>query len=426
MAQKFVPLDDAAKQLGISKERLNELREGGKVRAYRDGTSWKFRSEDLAALSGELTPAKDPSVSDIALEAIDEPSDPADSILVSDAEVGGSPNRPPSTVIGEKKGRSAGESDLELALDEGSSKDAAGSSRSAAGASDVLAAGSGSNVLGPSETPPVPSGKFEDLDEIDIDLETESSKIHSDIDLPKSRPGQQESDLQLVDSGVGGASPSGSGGSEIRLAEDEDDDLVLSESGSDVTLSPGDSGINLISPSDSGLALDDLDLDLSGSSSAGKLELDEGSEEQVVLEEEPESRGKSAAKDDDFLLTPLGEAGEDDSSSQVIELDSEAEFQESTAIITDRPEETAVLEPVDEEEGVFTDTGAGMPIGMAPVAAPAQPVEFTGANIAFLILCLVVLAICGIMMLDLLRQIWSWDQPFSINGTLIEALNFFD
>jgi excisionase family DNA binding protein len=426
MAQKFVPLEDAAKQLGISKERLNELREGGKVRAYRDGASWKFRSEDLSALSDELAPAKDPSVSDIALEALDEPSDPADSILVSDAEVGESPNRPPSTVIGEKRGKSAGDSDLELALDEGSSKGGLGSGRSSAGASDVLASASGSNVLGPSETPPVPSGKFEDLDEIDIDLETESSKIHSDIDLPRGKSTERESDLQLVDSGIGGPSPSGSGGSEIRLAEDEDDDLVLSESGSDVTLAPGDSGINLISPSDSGLALDDLDLDLAGSS-ASKLELDEAGEEQVVLEEEPPRRTKSAAKDDDFLLTPLGEAGEDDSSSQVIELDSEAELHESTAIITDRPEETAILEPVEEEEeGVFAERGAAVPLGMAPVGVPAQAIEFSGANVAFLILCLVVLALCGIMMLDLLRQIWSWDQPFSINSTLIEALNFFD
>src|SRR5688500_16228522 len=105
MAQKFVPLDDAAKQLGISKERLNELREKGKVRAYRDGASWKFRSEDLAALSRELTAGKDPSVSYLALEALEEPSDPADSILVSDAEVGESPNRPPSTVIGQQKGK---------------------------------------------------------------------------------------------------------------------------------------------------------------------------------------------------------------------------------------------------------------------------------------------------------------------------------
>jgi excisionase family DNA binding protein len=428
MAQKFVPLDDAADHLGISKERLNELREAGKVRAYRDGTSWKFRAEDLTALSKELTAPKDPSVSDLALEALEDPSDPSDSILVSDAEVGGPPNRPPSTVIGEKKkGKSASESDLELTLEEEFPRQGRGDSRSAA-TSDVLASSSGSHVLGPSETPPVPSGKFEDLDEIEIDLETESSKIQSDFDLPKPpsrRAAEEESDLRIVESGVHERRSSGAKGtveeSGIRLAEDEEDDLVLSESGgSDVTLSPGDSGINLVSPADSGLALDELDLDLGG---AGISSLDIAeSAEKIQIEEEPVARSRTARKDDDFLLTPLGEAGEEDSSSQVIELDSAAELQESAAMLTERTDETAVLEPVEDEDQVVLEERRGL----APAAIlPAEAVHFTGANVAFLSVCVLILAVCGLMTLDLLRNIWSWSQPYSVNSWLMESLNFF-
>ena len=37
MAQKFTSLEEAADQLGISKDLLTQLREAGKVRAYRDG-----------------------------------------------------------------------------------------------------------------------------------------------------------------------------------------------------------------------------------------------------------------------------------------------------------------------------------------------------------------------------------------------------
>ena len=108
MAQKFVPLDDAADQLGISKERLNELREAGKVRAYRDGTSWKFRGEDLTALSKELAAPKDPSVSDLALEALEDPSDPH--------QVGPPPRIvEPCRDIGEKPARSF---DAEHAVEE--------------------------------------------------------------------------------------------------------------------------------------------------------------------------------------------------------------------------------------------------------------------------------------------------------------------
>ena len=43
MAQRFVSLEDAAKELGVSKDRLSELREDGKVRAYRYGASSGLR-----------------------------------------------------------------------------------------------------------------------------------------------------------------------------------------------------------------------------------------------------------------------------------------------------------------------------------------------------------------------------------------------
>src|SRR5262245_57597197 len=66
MAQKFVSLDEAATQLGITKDRLNELREDGRVRAYRDGASWKFRADDVEKLASEGLPA-DASSSDLAL-----------------------------------------------------------------------------------------------------------------------------------------------------------------------------------------------------------------------------------------------------------------------------------------------------------------------------------------------------------------------
>ena len=66
MAQKFTSLEDAATQLGISKDRLNQLREAGKVRAYRDGASWKFRSDDIDKLATTGIPQIDASSSDLA------------------------------------------------------------------------------------------------------------------------------------------------------------------------------------------------------------------------------------------------------------------------------------------------------------------------------------------------------------------------
>ena len=51
MAQRFLSLEEAADQLGVPKERLLALRERNKVTGYKDGTSWKFRSEAIEKLA---------------------------------------------------------------------------------------------------------------------------------------------------------------------------------------------------------------------------------------------------------------------------------------------------------------------------------------------------------------------------------------
>src|SRR5436305_14459480 len=71
MAQKFTSLDEAANQLSISKDRLNQLREAGKVRAYKDGASWKFRAEDIEKFAVEGLPEIEPPPSDLALDLDD-------------------------------------------------------------------------------------------------------------------------------------------------------------------------------------------------------------------------------------------------------------------------------------------------------------------------------------------------------------------
>ena len=84
MAQKFFSLEEAADQLGISKDRLLALREANKVTGYKDGASWKFRSEAIEKLAAEGVPSIDASPSDLALNLDDEDDDfrfPADSSL---------------------------------------------------------------------------------------------------------------------------------------------------------------------------------------------------------------------------------------------------------------------------------------------------------------------------------------------------------
>ena len=200
---------------------------------------------------------------------------------------------------------------------------------------------------------PSPSGNFEDLEELEVDLEAESSRILAPDDVAKAQAaakaaassktspapeqvGRHErsrsralgSDLSVAGSDINLGGKEGSSGALAGLSAlelDDDDDQVLGD-GSDVTLSGESSGINIISPSDSGLALDEVPLDLSGSAPIGSsLDLGMGSsisEDDVSLEPLAINVGPES-KVGDFQLTPLGDDDGDDEkdSSQIIALD---------------------------------------------------------------------------------------------------------
>jgi excisionase family DNA binding protein len=497
MAQKFVSLDEAATQIGISKDRLNELREDGKVRAYRDGTSWKFRADDVekfvaeglppagsdisltveekpaeAPASGELSDlslgsdlelgddvalgsdlqfdlGEDESLaspaSDIGLDDLDEPTVPVDgpaegevlavddddeddltdSILLSENELGESTDRPPSTIIG--KAEMAADLDLELAK----------SDSDAAAMSDVrLAEPSTSNVFVPGAhesgldiEPPSLSDNFGGLEELEIDLEAESSRILSPEDVDKAQQAAQAkptpakpaemSDLELAssDSSVAGALDSSASGSDLGISGlsaleiDSDDDDVLGD-GSDITLSSESSGINIISPSDSGLALDDASLSMgSGSPIASGLDLGPMSDAEVELQ--PLEVAEEDAGAEPFALTPFGEESSEDEedSSQVIPLD---EVSEDDELLGASPRVSA---------DALGDEFGAIGTSVMSVSEPAVDVPFSMANIAGLSFCIVLLMMCGMMVFDLLRNMWSWDQVYTINSSLMDQLS---
>ena len=50
---KLIPIEEAAKFLGLSVDRLNELRENNEVFGYRDGTTWKFKLSELERVAGQ-------------------------------------------------------------------------------------------------------------------------------------------------------------------------------------------------------------------------------------------------------------------------------------------------------------------------------------------------------------------------------------
>lgn len=531
---QFVSFEDALAKLNISPERLNELRESNMLRSYRDGSSWKFRGDEIERMVTEGVPELPPpsdislvdpsdlvdaeplpdlslddelelaelpdldvsdtpqsgepdesavdlkiddpevaspgselelagledtvtaSPSDIALEALDEPSDPTDSILLSEEELGESVTGSLSTIIG-RKDLDLPDADLELELEDVTDDEDTKLSAST-GASDVLSSKvGGSGVLDDVDEPSDAKKAFKDLEELEIDLAAESSLALNPAEVADARKQAEkslttpsDSDLLLSDD-IEVGDENNMGSTDVRLEELEnvelaaaddgdvdleladDDDLILADAGgSDITLDSGDSGINLVTPSDSGLALDDIPLDVGGSAILSSLSL-EGSDPEFSLlgsdvGDAAAASGAGLQTDDDFQLTPLSEGGLDDgdSSSQVIALDADlGGFEDGAALLEDgfpaEPDEGVVLsdefgeEPVDMGMGPYGATAA------VPVAA-TEGIRFDGVTMGLLACCTLLMILGGLMSLDLVRNVWTWNDNLAINSSLLEAI----
>lgn len=366
MAGKFLSMEEAASQLGISAEHLRELTQKYEVNGLRDGASFKYKPEEIERARSKLFPGKGDAsdsgdLTDLPIEIATDDGD--DIVLLSEVELGESGPGTSATVIGPAGGRAAQEgsdisiftqdSDLQLAKPIGQKP---GSDLILGGASDL-----------------------------GLDL-------GSALNLSPAK----------------GASDSG-----INLsAVDDEDELVLHSPGSsDITLSPGDSGISLASPADSGLSLDEP-LNLAGS---GK-EFDLAGDDLLTLDEGSDVKMKA---DDEFLLTPSEEGGEEDSDSsgsQVIVIDSDsADFTDGGMLEEDTG---GGLTPISAAPtGSFGMAAAGQAV--APVAREAG---YSGLQIVSLSFCVLFMCLCGMMMIDITRNMWAWNGEMAVNSAMMDAI----
>ena len=80
------------------------------------------------------------------------------------------------------------------------------------------------------------------------------------------------------------------------------------------------------------------------------------------------------------------------------------------------------------EEDPFTEVTEEAPavtpsaVSSAAAAAPAEEGDFSAWNIVGLSMLSAFMAICGLLALDVIRNIWSWNQPFSVNSSLMDFL----
>jgi hypothetical protein len=318
-----------------------------------------------------------------------------------------------------------GGSDLELTGD--SDLDLGAEVLAGAGESDLLLAGA--SGITPGDTGRLDTrGKSSDLefatDDLDIDVTDSGSALDlGDEELVLDGESALDGDIALAgDSGINIGKPSDSG---IDLANADE------------------SGISVAPKGDSGFMLEDEDaMQLEGGSSADSLALPEDIDV-VSLEEEltdPDA-ATQLKSDEDFDLTPVEGAVEDesDSGSQVIALDTEALDADAATQLGGPPGFAPIdMEPV---ESVITEEPADagfaetLPAGQQPglVTAPyAQQPQFptqelpeapyTGWQVGSLAIVALMLAFAGILMMDVVRNIWSFNEPYGASTSIMNSI----
>lgn len=277
---KFVSFEDAVKSLGVTAEKLNEMRERGDIHAYRDGITWKFRDTEIDRVLRDMEGGGSGTGSGISGFNLD-----------LDDDAGGS-----GTMAGKPSLSGLGsEINLDDALSAGSGLSGAKSDIGAMFDGDDLSFDLASGI---GKQPAKPEGKK---------VDPKKAAAESGLNL--------DDDLELTT------------GSALDLSN-EDDDLVLGEKpDSDITRNPAGSGIGLAKPADSGLSLDEpLEL---GGSSVDDFALGEESGVEIGAKAAAEAVSGIGA-DDDFVLTPLQSTEDDeDSGSQVIALDEDSPLGEA-------------------------------------------------------------------------------------------------
>jgi hypothetical protein len=437
MAGKFVDLNEAAKMIGVTAESLVEMRSKGAIFGYRDGASWKFKVDEVERVirergveardsdSGILNANDDEFEnlisglsSKILADKAQEESGPG-AVLISEQELGVSATGQ-STIIGKGKEAEQRPSDSDLRLADDSSKDILGPSDSN---KDILGGGSDKLIEAPSNK---------------LDLASASDVLHgSDIHVAAGSGTGEMPALQK---------PGSSGGlhldDDLSLGEDNDigsSDSALDEEirpksgsktgssgkGSDVTLGAGDSGINL-SPSDSGLSLEEEPLDLGGGSGVESLELPED-EDVIAMETEAADQDQPTQlkADNEFLLSAGDtlEEDESDSGSQVIALEDSESFDQDAATMlkTEGGLGADVFQPLGAEgalEGAAPGMGAAQPVyvQVASVEAP-----YSVWNVLSLGVVAGMLALSGMMMVDVMLNMWAFGGTSSVSTGIMDV-----
>ncbi len=419
----YIQLDEAAKLLNISVDALKEMIVRQEIYGLRDGASMKFKPDEIERVRNELSG-----------DVLDD--DPGgSSVLLSERAIGAAGSKIGSTLGGSANADE--DSDLQLSDNDDDSDELTFESDVGL----VADPGSGSGVRLVNKNMPLPGDEDDDeVLELSSDSDSGSSLLLSDLNLDGisnsgsgvSTPGSgmsigSDSDLNVLsskNSTSGGASDigdliRGDSDQDIQL-DDNESDLVL---GGDSALSlKSESGINLTSPSDSGLSLEDEPLDLAGTGISGLGLSDEigsgvGSDPSASAVASGSASGISGidfASAEDFQLSPSGGFDvEDDSGSQVIELEDSADFAGMSPDGLGGMDDANAMGFDDADGGVVGFDTDEAPTGYAVAAGPV--VDFSWWEVGLLLLVIMMLGLSGILMTDIARNMWAAAEGSTTN-----------
>jgi hypothetical protein len=296
----------------------------------------------------------------------------------------------------------------------------------------------------PASTIDAPVDSEDDLDLFDSD----DDMILEDAPTAKSTAPTRDDDFSFDDDELGVGFDLKDGGN-IDLADigltdktptvqqaagddsDSDFDLNLDEDiglAQDVVPTSGDSGINISKPDDSGILLS------KAADSGIRLQADDtdssDSEFDVSLESDDDifdSEDMPAFKASD-TAPRMSKVQEEDSSDETsdsefeLALDSDGDLDDesgSEVVAVDDDEE----EPSDEFEGgdEVDDDERAYDSGIAPVVG--QPAPWGGIWVSIMFLTSMVFAVVMVMMYEMTRNAWSYNEPTALNATVIEAIH---
>ena len=177
MSKKYLSLEEASQQLGITTEQLIRHRENGDVRGFADRATWKFRPEDIESFGRTLQTDSSPEVPLLS-----------DDDLLPDSGSTGLEGTSPMIDLG------TSDSDVRLIDDSGPSRDSD---------SDVaLLSDSDSDIRLIDDSPPVSDS--------DSDVRIAGGDSDSEVRLAPPEGSDSDSDVQIL---------SGDSDSDIRLLD---------------------------------------------------------------------------------------------------------------------------------------------------------------------------------------------------------------